>query len=124
MNARAIVVVGLTLLGTAGLGGTRALALSATPVTELRVEWEAVARGEKAVVRGYVYNEHQMRAENVRLRIEQLDASARPVATRTTWVPGTIASRDRAYFETGVPVAGAAYRVSIESFDRAGCGNG
>src|SRR5437870_5681129 len=107
MSVRAIVVVGMGLLVTAGFGGTRALALSAAPVTELRVEWETVARGEKAVVRGYVYNEHPMRVENVRLRIEQVDASARPVATRTAWIPGTIPYRDRGYFEAVVPAAGA-----------------
>jgi hypothetical protein len=37
---------------------------------------------------------------------------------------GTIPYRDRGYFEAAVPAAGAAYRVSIESFDRAGCGDG
>ena len=124
MNMRAIVIAGVVALVTAGFGGTRALAVSASPVTELRVEWETVARGTKAVVRGYVYNEHQMRAEKVQLRIEQLDASARPVATQVVWVVGTIAYRDRAYFETAVPAAGAAYRVSVETFDRAGCGDG
>jgi hypothetical protein len=124
MNVRAIVIVGVVLLLTAGLGGTRALAVSASPVTELRVEWETVARGEKAVVRGYVYNDGRMRAEHVRLRIEQLDASAHPVATRVAWVLGTIAYGSRGYFEAAVPAAGAAYRVSIESFDRFGCGDG
>jgi hypothetical protein len=123
MSVRAIVVVGVALLVTGGFGGPRALAVSA-PVTELRVEWETVARGERAVVRGYVYNEHQMRVENVRLRIEQLDASAHSVSTRVAWVTGTIPYRDRGYFETAVPAAGAAYRVSVESFDYAGCGNG
>jgi len=122
MNRRAIVVIGLMLLGTAGFGGTRAGAQSA-PVTELRVEWEAVARGDKALLRGYVYNQQQMRVERVRLRVEQLDANARPVATRSTWIPGEIAYRDRAYFELTVPVA-AAHRVTIESFDRSMCGNG
>src|SRR2546423_12748769 len=107
MNVRAIVIVGMALLVTASFGGTRALAVSATPVSELRVEWETVPRGERAVVRGYVYNQHQMRAENVRVRIEQLDASGRPVATRVAWVLGTIPYRDRGYFETAVPVAGA-----------------
>ena len=124
MNVRAIVVLGVAALVTAGFGGTRALAVAATPVTELRVEWETAARGDRAVVRGYVYNDRRMRVENVRLRIEQLDASARPVATRATWVAGTLSSGDRRYFETAVPVAGAAYRVSVESFDYSGCGDG
>ena len=124
MNLRAIVVLGVVALVTAGFGGTRALAVAAAPVTELRVEWETVARGDRAIVRGYVYNEHRMRVERVRLRIEQLDASARPVATRVAWVVGTIAYRNHGYFEIAVPAAGAAYRVSVQSFDRAGCGDG
>lgn len=123
MKARAIAVIGMVALVTVGLGGTRAAALSATPVTELRVEWETITRDGRTVVRGYVHNEHQMRAENVRLSIEGLDAGARPVTTRTAYVFGTIPYRDRGYFEAVVPAA-AAYRVSIESFDRAGCGNG
>jgi len=100
------------------------VALSASPVSDLRIEWEQIARGQRAVVRGYVYNQHQMRAENVRLRVEQLDGDARPVTSRTVYVLGTIPYRDRGYFEVEVPVAGATYRVSVETFDRAGCGNG
>jgi hypothetical protein len=123
MNVRAIaIVIGALLL--AGPGGTHALAQSTAPDGPLRVEWETVARREKAVVRGYVYNDRQMRVERVRLRIEQLDASARPVASRVTWIPGTIAYGTRVYFETGMPAAGATYRVSVEAFDRFGCGDG
>ena len=124
MNVSAVVLVGAVVLAPAVFGGTQTLAVAATPVTELRVEWETIARGDRAVVRGYVYNVHQMRVENVRLRIEQLDATARPIATRTTWVPGTLSNGDRRYFETSVAVAGATYRVFVESFDSSGCGDG
>jgi hypothetical protein len=117
MKVWAIVLMGVAVLMTAGF------AMASTPITELRVEWETVARGDKAIVRGYVYNQHRMRVERVRLRIEQLDASSRPVASRATWVPGMLASGDRGYFETVVP-AGATYRVFVESFDRNGCGDG
>jgi hypothetical protein len=117
----AVAVVGL--LGVLCLPGGLA-AMSASPVSELRIEWDQVSRARGTVVRGYVYNEHQMRAENVRVRVEQLDADARPLATRTVYVMGTIPYRDRGYFEVAVPAGGATYRVSIESFDRAGCGNG
>ena len=124
MNVRAIVVVSVASLVAMGFGGTRALAVSATPFSELRVEWETVARGDRAVVRGYVFNDRQLRVENVRLRIEQLDASARTVATRGTWVPGTLQNGDRRYFEVAVPAAAATYRVSDESVDYSGCGDG
>ena|SRR5438045_261365 len=123
-SVRHTIRVPIVLLAVLLSAPTATVALSPTPITELRVEWEQVSRGNRAIVRGYVYNEHQMRAENVRLRVEQLDAGARPVATRTVFVVGTIPYRDRGYFEITVPAAGAAYRVSIDSFDRAGCGNG
>jgi hypothetical protein len=123
MNVRATVVMGVASLVAMGFGGTRALAVSATPNPELRVEWETVARGDRALVRGYVFNDRQLRVQNVRLRIEQLDASARTVATRGTWVPGTLQNGDRRYFEAAVPAV-ATYRVSVESFDYSGCGDG
>jgi hypothetical protein len=123
MKARAMAIIGIVAVVTFGAGGTRAAAVSATGETEFRVEWETTTRGGRTVVRGYVHNQHQMRAENVRLLVEGLDDGARPVTRRTTYVVGTIPYRDRAYFETVVPAA-AAYRVSVESFDRAGCGNG
>jgi hypothetical protein len=123
MRARAIAIIGIMAAVTLGVGGTRAAATSASPTSELRIEWETTPRAGGALVRGYVYNEHQMRAENIRLLVEGLDASARPVTSRVTYVLGTLPYRDRAYFEAVVPAA-ASYRVSIESFDRAGCGNG
>ena len=114
----AILVTSVAVLMTAGL------AVASTPITELRVEWETVARGDKTIVRGYVYNAHRMRVERVRIRIEQLDASARPVTSRAAWVPGMLAYGDRGYFETALPTTGATYRVFVESFDRNGCGDG
>ena len=122
MKGRAIAVIGIMALVTLGLGGTRAAALSATSGA-FRLEWETTQRNGRTVVSGYVHNEHEMRAENVRLLVEGLDAGAKPVTKKVTYVTGTIPNRDRAYFEATVPTA-ASYRVTIESFDRAGCGNG
>ena len=121
---RQTISVSIVLLGILTSAPPTTQAQSPTPVTELRVEWEQVSRGDRVVVRGYVHNQHQMRAENVRLLVEQLGADARPVLTRRVFVVGTIAYRDRGYFELTVPAAGAAYRVSVDSFDRAGCGGG
>jgi hypothetical protein len=120
MKGRAIAVVGIMALVTLGLGGPRA---SATSTGMFRLEWEAAQRGGRTVVSGYVHNDHEMRAENVRLLVEGLDASSKPVTKKTAYVTGTIPNRDRAYFEATMPAA-ASYRVTIESFDRAGCGNG
>jgi hypothetical protein len=96
-----------------------------TEASPVRVEWESrTTRGSNVVISGYVYNTREMRLENVRLRVDTVDAASRPVSTRTAYVTGTVPSRDRAYFEVSVPSGGAAYRVTIESFDWAGCGNG
>jgi hypothetical protein len=122
MHTRVVLAIGV-LISVLSLPAGLA-AMSATPVTELRIEWDQVTGTRGTVVRGYVYNEHQMRAENVRVRVEQLGPDARPLVSRTAWVVGTIPYRDRGYFEVAVPAGGISYRVSIESFDRAGCGNG
>jgi hypothetical protein len=93
--------------------------------SEFRVEWESVrARNGRPLLRGYLYNVHTMRAENVQLKVERLDADARTVATQFAMVTGTIAPGARAYFEVPVAAADASYRVSIQSFDRSGCGSG
>jgi len=107
------------------LAATTVCAQSLGPASAgLRVESEFVkVRGGRTVVRGYVYNDHTMGAENIRLRIEQVDGAARPVATRFSSVIGTVSPGQRVYFEVGVGTD-ATYRVSVESFDRVGCGSG
>src|SRR5438105_15297391 len=110
-SVRHTIRVPIVLLAVLLSAPTATVALSPTPITELRVEWEQVSRGNRAIVRGYVYDEHQMRAANVRLRVEQLDAGARPVATRTVFVVGTSEYRHRGCVEATVPAAGATSRV-------------
>jgi hypothetical protein len=123
MRIRAVLLTTVLVALTTTLGWAQNFTSPGT--TPFRVEWQAAsARGGRAVLRGYVYNQHTMRAENVRLRIEQLDGAARPAPPRFTYVTGTIGTGDRAYFEVGVPAIEANYRVTVESFDRAGCGNG
>ncbi len=91
-----------------------------------RVEWQSRGAGAgHDVVSGYVYNRHEMRTENVRLRIERLTASGAVTAARVAYLTGTIAPGGRGYFEVRLPTTnGGVYRVTVDSFDWAGCGNG
>jgi hypothetical protein len=91
----------------------------------LRVEWEhAATRSGRPIIRGYVYNRDNRRAENIRLRIEQLDDAAQPIHTTYRYVVGTLATHDRLYFEAPVPAPDRPYRVRVDWFDWWKCGNG
>jgi hypothetical protein len=73
------------------------------------------------MIAGYVYNRSEMRIERVRLRIEP---AGQPGASTWSFVSGTIPPGDRGYFEARLPSGGGPYRVSVESFDWARCGDG
>ena len=91
----------------------------------LRAEWvRATTRSGRPIMRGYVYNRDNRRAENIRLRIEQLDDSSRPIHTTYRYVVGTLATHDRLYFEAPLPAPDHRYRVVVDSFDWWKCGNG
>jgi hypothetical protein len=88
-----------------------------------QIEWapELDRRGQ-ARIAGHVRNDDLKTADRLRLRVERLGPDGRVTGTYRTWVPGVLASGDRAYFEVGVPEAHAAYRVTVESFDWYRCG--
>jgi hypothetical protein len=89
------------------------------------LEWESrQTGGGQAVVSGYVHNRHQMRAQRIRVRVDTLDAASRPSSTRIVDVMGTIPSQDRGYFEVRVPSGDAPHRVTVDSVDWYGCGDG
>ena len=83
-----------------------------------RLEWEVAKgwRGRPAVT-GYIHNDHGLRADNVRLLVEELDASGRTVSRTIGYVVGDVPAHGRAFFEIPVPTAGASYRVTVHSFD-------
>jgi len=83
-----------------------------------------VERGAKGpVVWGYVYNNTNIHAEKMIVKVDALDASGAVIRSTTTWVPGLVPATYRAYFETRVPEA-AQYRVQVLSFDWTGRGGG
>jgi hypothetical protein len=83
-----------------------------------RVDW-TVSPGEqgKARISGYVYNDNGDPAEQVQLRITELNASGLPGASVVTPIDETVPAFDRAYFDVQVPGPAASYRVAVESFN-------
>jgi hypothetical protein len=71
----------------------------------------------KPAVEGYVHNDSMFRVGNVRLRVEVLDSSSRPVNERFAWVHGNIDAGARGYFVLSLPEAGHTYRITVVSFD-------
>ena len=53
-----------------------------------------------------------------RLLVETLDAQGQVTAERMGFIPGTVGSYDRVYFEELVRAPGPAYRVTIASWDK------
>jgi hypothetical protein len=81
------------------------------------VEW-AVAPGApgRARITGYVYNDYGDSAVNVALRVREIDASGRDLASVVAPVGDAIPAHGRAYFDVGVPDS-RFYRVDVTAFD-------
>jgi hypothetical protein len=80
------------------------------------LEWGGGERRGKPNVNGYIVNNYRVRASNVRLRIDSLDAAGTPIATTDAWVPDVPAG-GRVYFEAPVRQRAPRYRVTITSWD-------
>jgi hypothetical protein len=82
-----------------------------------RVEWTvSPGRPGDSRITGYVYNQYGDAAENVQLRISEVDASGRVVSSVTRPVFGTVPGEDRAYFDVQVPTS-PSYQVAVQSFN-------
>lgn len=87
------------------------------------IEWSrTIDRRGRTVLQGYLTNRADLWVTRVVLRVEALDAAGRPVAAGTGWVGGDVPARGRVYFEVLAPGPGAAYRVTVQSFDWLGRG--
>lgn len=112
------------LLGTAlttVVPGAAVRAAYAAPAPTLadqffRVEWNARPEGHGERISGYVYNQYGEEAQNVQLRISDVDAAGHVTSSVIQPVPGTVPSGDRASFSAHVPTSHA-YRVDVKSFD-------
>jgi hypothetical protein len=89
---------------------------SALAERDFRVEWEPRQTVQGSAVSGYVYNTSAMTAAKVRVLIQGLDTSGRPVNSTIGYVIGTVPAFNRTYFEVCAPSA-ISYRVSISSFE-------
>jgi hypothetical protein len=112
------VVAPLLLTSIALAGPTYA---PATLEYYFRLEWQVTQSAKGPVLEGYVYNKSGMTADRMLLRIDELDAAGKVVASKTTWVLGGVPPNNRAWFETRVPQA-AKYHVEIVAFDWVGRG--
>ena len=88
-----------------------------------RIETHVERRARGPVVWGYVYNNTNLHAEKMTVKVETLDAAGAVIGSTTTWVPGLVPATNRAYFETRA-AEGAQYRVQVLSFDWTGRGSG
>jgi hypothetical protein len=80
------------------------------------LEWAGGERRGRPNVNGYVVNNYRVRAGNVRLQIDSLDAAGK--TTATTWtVVGDVPAGGRTYFEVPVKERAPRYRVTITSWD-------
>jgi hypothetical protein len=80
------------------------------------LEWAGGERRGHPNVTGYVVNNYRVRAGNVRLLIESLDASGKTVGTTST-VVADVPAGGRVYFEVPVRERTPRYRVTITSWD-------
>jgi hypothetical protein len=83
-----------------------------------RVDFTAEPDGHGTTrITGYVYNDHGRAADQVRLRITELDASGVTLASYVEPVVETVPALGRAFFDIKVPDEGIVYRVTVESWD-------
>ena len=80
------------------------------------LEWAGGERRGRPNVNGYIVNNYRMRAGNVRLLVESLDAAGKTVATTGAYVTDVPAGA-RVYFEVPVTDKAPRYRVTITSWD-------
>ena len=73
--------------------------------------------GGRPAVEGYVHNGRFAWLSDVRVRVEVLDADGITVEEAFGWVVGNLGPGGRGYFVVAVKRLGAAYRVSVVSFD-------
>ena len=80
------------------------------------LEWGGGERRGHPNVNGYIVNSYRLRAGNVQLRVESLDATGKVVAT-TTWTVADVPAGGRVYFEVPVSTKAPRYRVTITGWD-------
>jgi len=80
------------------------------------LEWTGGERRGRPNVNGYVVNNYRMRAANLRLLVESLDANGKTVDT-TSGSVADVPPGGRVYFEVPVKQKAPRYRVTITGWD-------
>jgi hypothetical protein len=105
-----------TILGTAAAAGTQtAIADDESP---FRFQFEQSTSPRGLAVEGYLYNALPWRITNVRLQVDSIGADGTVVASASGWVLGDVAASGRGYFYVPVSAPAAAYRPSVQTFDK------
>jgi hypothetical protein len=120
-------VVGIATSMLLASCSTGAIAPSATVTTLspdaerlFRLSWESVPERDGTHVRlsGYVENLYGEVAARVQLLAQALDTSGNVVDQKIEWLPGTVSSFGRAYYEIPNLRPANQYRVTVWAFDR------
>ena len=134
-RTRSLIIAGLLVpsaaLAAAILPGQAALAASPTTTSAadpggdtalgaefFHIQWSADTRRDGHVrITGYVYNDRGEPADNVVLRIDELDSSGQVLRTVLKPLDDTIDALGRAYFAVQLDARAASYNVGVDSFD-------
>jgi hypothetical protein len=107
----------LVLLLCLFAGGGVALAQnSGDPDRFFGLEWTGGERRGRPNVNGYVVNNYRVRAANMRLLVDSLDANGKTIDT-TSGLIADVPPGGRVYFEIPVKQKTARYRVTITGWD-------
>ena len=121
MKARTLAVVLLLCLVIAG--AVTALAQSTSdPDRFFGIEWAGGERRGRPNVNGYIVNNYRVRAANMRLMIESLDASGKAIEKESGFV-ADVPPNARVYFEVAVKQKAPRYRVTITGWEWRESGN-
>jgi hypothetical protein len=121
MKARTLAAVLLLCLVIAGM--VTALAQSTSdPDRFFGIEWAGGERRGRPNVNGYIVNNYRVRAANMRLAVDALDAGGKVIDT-TTGSVADVPPGARVYFEVPVKQKAPRYRVTITSWEWRESGN-
>jgi len=81
-----------------------------------RVDFTAQPEGDGARITGYIYNGDGKAADDIQLRIIELDSSGYAMASYVEPVLGMVPAQGSAHFDVKVPGDAASYRVVVESW--------
>ena len=89
-----------------------------------KLTWTVGERKGQPVVAGHIYNNWGFAAANMRLLVDELDASGQAIDQRLSWLGFTLTPGTTAPFEIRVAHRTPNYRVSVFAFDWVQTGRG